>query len=808
MFVLKYRIIQVGFGIRLDLRRLPGPRSRVRSLILHEDGGMSAGSFSRTAARNRAHFGTTFGTVSSKMDVPTLMYHLKEEVSCSVCMQLYTNPKQLPCLHIFCLECLNNLARTSARSGKIKCPLCQREVDIPESGTLDTLPNCFHMKNLLDILAIKECDTAKVTCGNCEIKREEASYCFHCGKFWCNDCVNAHNILRENREHRVLALKDFKDKDFEDVLKRPVFCPKELHDKEILKFYCKECDIPVCQTCVIVDHNKHDVEHLEVAARDVKKSITSKLAAARESSNAISCNYNTGEKERKSRLIDDCSNNNKERIRQTVESLISILHQKEQELIAEVENERKIAQEELRKTADAFENFLRKREGSISNIEALVERSTCADLVRRSTKENIDELFQGLQEQQDMPSTTERKVYSKVFVKNEAVSTVLEESVIGRLEQSVTEAKQCFIHTFTSATAGLATETEVITRNSEGEQYYCAGDYITVQLISVNQDLNSNCIAEEVKIVDWQNGRYTVSYIPSESGQHLLTVQVNGEYITKFLPVEIKERCFKPLKFIGERAIEGRKMRKPWGITANDSNEIFSSDMRNQRIVVFNENGEFIRSFGQNTLKCPNGVVFDNKERIFVGNRDDNKILVFGQNGEYISTFHNGSSLSEPRGISFDAAGNLIVCDAGNKCVRFFSPDGSIFKTIGSGRLRMPIDCVCHNSKVFVSDREANLIKVYNNNGRFLYEFGTYGTGDGELNHPTGLAVDKMGHILVCSLDNHRVQVFTLNGKFVAKFGEYGKELGQMFNPSSVSVLKSGRIVVCEFANRRLQIFE
>ena len=628
------------------------------------------------------------------MDIPTLMYSLKEEVTCSVCMQLYTNPKQLPCLHIFCLQCLNNLARTSAHSGKIKCPLCQREVDIPESGILDTLPNCFHMKNLLDILAIKECDTAKVTCGNCEMTREEASYCFHCGKFWCNDCVNAHNILRENREHRVLALKDFKDKDFEDVFKRPVFCQRELHDKEILKFYCKDCDIAVCQTCVIVDHNKHDVEHLELTAREVKKSITSKLAAVRETSEAITYNYNTGE-EKKSRQIDDCTDNNKERIRQTVKSLVSILHQKEEELIAEVENERTIAREELRKSADAFQDFLRKREESISNIEALVERSTGADLVRRSTKTTIDELFQGLQEPQDIIKT-ERIVYSKVFVKNQAVSTVLEESVIGRLEQSLTEAKQCFVDDFRSATAGLAKEIEVITRNSEGEQYYCTGDYITVQLISVNEDLNINCIAEEAKIVDWQNGRYTVSFIPSESGQHLLSVQVNGENITKFPPVEIKERCFKPLRFIGERAIEGRKMRKPWGITANDSNEIFLSDICNQRIVVFNENGEFIRSFGQNTLKCPNGVVFDNTGRIFVGNRDDNKILVFGQNGEYISTFHNGSSLSEPRGISFDADGNLIVCDAGNKCVRFFSPEGNIFKTIGAGRLRMPFNCVCH----------------------------------------------------------------------------------------------------------------
>ena len=764
MFILKYRIIQIGFG-----------------------------------------------TVSNKMDVPTLMYNLNEEVTCSVCMQLYTNPKQLPCLHIFCLECLNNLARTSARSGKIKCPLCQREVDIPESGTLDTLPNCFHMKNLLDILAVKECDTAKVTCGNCEMKREEASYCFHCGKFWCNDCVNAHNILRENREHRVLALKDFKDKDFEDVLKRPVFCQKELHDKEILKFYCKECDIPVCQTCVIVDHNKHDVDHLEVAAREVKKSITSKLVAARESSNATSCNYNTGETERnrKSRLIDDCSNNNKERIRQTVESLISILHQKEQELIAEVENQRKMAQEELRKSADAFQNFWRKREESISNIEALVERSTGADLVRTSTKEAIDELFQGVQEPQDMPSATDKKVYSKVFVKNEAVSTVLKESDIGRLEQSTTEAKQCSVDDFRSATAGLATEIEVITRNSEGEQYYCSGDFITVQLISEQQDLNFNRTAEEVKITDGQNGRYTVSFIPRESGQHLLTVQVNGEHIKEFPPVGIKERCFKPLKLIGNRPIEGlRLLIKPWGVNVNDSNEIFVSDMNNDLIVVFNENGEFIRSFGQNVLDCPNGVLFDNAGRIFVTSRDDNKIFVFGQRGEYISSFHNGNSLRKPRGISFDADGNLIVCDAGNKCVRFFSPDRNIFKTIGAGRLRMPFDCVCHKGKLFVSDRDAHLIKVYNSNGRFLYEFGTHGTGDGELNHPTGLAVDKMGHLLICSLHNHRVQVFTLDGKFVAKFGEYGKKLGQMNSPSSVSVLKSGRIVVCEFENNRLQVFE
>ena len=42
----------------------------------------------------------------------------------------------------------------------------------------------------------------------------------------------------------MFVLKDFEDKDFEDVLKRPVFCPRALHDKEILKYYCKNVILP------------------------------------------------------------------------------------------------------------------------------------------------------------------------------------------------------------------------------------------------------------------------------------------------------------------------------------------------------------------------------------------------------------------------------------------------------------------------------------------------------------------------------------------------------------------------------------
>ena len=122
------------------------------------------------------------------------MHNLKEEVTCSVCIHLYTNPKQLPCLHIFCLERLNDLAKTNARHGKIRRPICQTEVAVPDNDTMENLPSCFYVKNLLNTLAIKECNTSKATCGNCDDcdeKSEEASYCFRCGKFWCKDCLKA-----------------------------------------------------------------------------------------------------------------------------------------------------------------------------------------------------------------------------------------------------------------------------------------------------------------------------------------------------------------------------------------------------------------------------------------------------------------------------------------------------------------------------------------------------------------------------------------------------------------------------------------
>ncbi|RMX39740.1 hypothetical protein pdam_00022326 [Pocillopora damicornis] len=85
---------------------------------------------------------TQLFTLASKndMDIKTLLHNLREEVSCSVCTTIFTDPKQLQCLHSFCLKCLKQWHRTSHGRDTIRCPKCQALNKVPESGDLKDLP--------------------------------------------------------------------------------------------------------------------------------------------------------------------------------------------------------------------------------------------------------------------------------------------------------------------------------------------------------------------------------------------------------------------------------------------------------------------------------------------------------------------------------------------------------------------------------------------------------------------------------------------------------------------------------------------
>ena len=80
--------------------------------------------------------------------------------------------------------------------------------------------------------------------------------------------------------------------------------------------------------------------------------------------------------------------------------------------------------------------------------------------------------------------------------------------------------------------------------------------------------------------------------------------------------IHVKERSFRPVRFIRVGHIDEKKLFNPWRVAVNDLNEMIVSDMNNNRIVVLNEEGKFINSFGRGVIMHPNGLIIDNEGKI------------------------------------------------------------------------------------------------------------------------------------------------------------------------------------------------
>lgn len=141
----------------------------------------------------------------------------------------------------------------------------------------------------------------------------------------------------------------------------------------------------------------------------------------------------------------------------------------------------------------------------------------------------------------------------------------------------------------------------------------------------------------------------------------------------------------------------------------------------------------------------------------------------WGEKGSEAGQFH------EPRGVAVDAEGNVIVADAANHRIQ---------KTVigTTSFLERP--------------------------GVPVMQFGSHGTGDGQFDMPTGVAVDGEGNILVVDTLNHRIQKFDSKGKFLAAWGKRGSGEGMLFMPTYVAIDPRGRIYVADSGNNRIQIFD
>ncbi|CAM9995039.1 unnamed protein product [Chrysoparadoxa australica] len=132
----------------------------------------------------------------------------------------------------------------------------------------------------------------------------------------------------------------------------------------------------------------------------------------------------------------------------------------------------------------------------------------------------------------------------------------------------------------------------------------------------------------------------------------------------------------------GEKGSAMGQFNDPTGIAVT-ADEVFVSDARNNRIQVFDKQGNFKRAFGQDRLGRPMNLAIA-KGKLYVPDYFKDVIHVFALAGGYQQAITAEDGFDSPGGVAVHSDGTLLVADTYAQRVVHIKPDGTVLKTWGS----------------------------------------------------------------------------------------------------------------------------
>lgn len=122
---------------------------------------------------------------------------------------------------------------------------------------------------------------------------------------------------------------------------------------------------------------------------------------------------------------------------------------------------------------------------------------------------------------------------------------------------------------------------------------------------------------------------------------------------------------------------------------------------------------------------------------------------------------------AKPTAVAIDSNDRIYVTDLQLSVVVVLEPDGTFVRWIGAGVLRVPtgISVDKQNQRVYVADWSRQEILCFDLDGTLLRAFGSWGSGPGQVHHPTDIVVQK-DSVVVLDAGNARFTEFDLKGRF------------------------------------------
>ncbi|XP_063807266.1 E3 ubiquitin/ISG15 ligase TRIM25-like [Pseudophryne corroboree] len=185
---------------------------------------------------------------------------LRQELDCSICLSIYTDPVTLRCGHNFCRVCIDRVLDTQEGCGVYTCPECRAEC-LERPALQRNIMLCNIVGRFLSTRPDQE--ETGIFCTHCiHSPVPAAKSCLHCEAHLCDNHLRVHS---KSPEHVLCdpttALGNRK-------------C--SVH-KKVLEYYCPEDGVCICVYCSAGEHRGHHVEILDEAFEKKKEKLRTVL---------------------------------------------------------------------------------------------------------------------------------------------------------------------------------------------------------------------------------------------------------------------------------------------------------------------------------------------------------------------------------------------------------------------------------------------------------------------------------------------------------------------------------------------------
>lgn len=258
------------------------------------------------------------------------------------------------------------------------------------------------------------------------------------------------------------------------------------------------------------------------------------------------------------------------------------------------------------------------------------------------------------------------------------------------------------------------------------------------------------------------------------------------------------------------------------GVAVDSQDHVYVLTRGKDPVVVFDKDGKYLRSFGHGYFSedRTHGLYIAHDNTLMIADDGIHTIQMFTPEGEKIGQIGetnkpavawSGEPFNRPTSAAIRPSnGDIYISDGyGNSRVHVYTKDGQYKFSWGSPGIDPSQFLRCHNiafdqdERVYVVDREAHRIQIFDTEGNFLTMWNNIYRPDAMVCWQEHIYVGELnaiGGLEAAPDQGHRVSIYNLNGEMVSRFGApfEGGGPGEFYAPHGIAVDSEGSIYVSE----------